>query len=46
LTETVGWQVFYLFSVVVALPGVLMVRAMRGQLLALAQAGSAKNENA
>jgi PAT family beta-lactamase induction signal transducer AmpG len=35
LTETVGWQVFYLFSVVVALPGVLMVRAMRGQLLAL-----------
>ena len=38
LTETIGWPAFYLFSVVVALPGVLMVWWMRPHLLALADA--------
>ncbi len=36
LTETIGWQAFYLFSVAVALPGVVMVWWMRAPLLALA----------
>ena len=35
LTETIGWPAFYLFSVAVALPGVLMVYAMRRHLVAL-----------
>ncbi len=38
LTESIGWQAFYLFSVATAVPGVLMVRAMRGPLLELAHA--------
>ena len=37
LTESIGWQAFYLFSVAMALPGVLMVWWMRQPLLALAQ---------
>ncbi len=37
LTETIGWQAFYLFSVVVALPGVIMVWWMRSPLCALAE---------
>lgn len=44
LTETIGWQVFYLFSVVVALPGVLMVWWMRGHLLALGEVKVANGE--
>lgn len=35
LTESIGWEAFYLFSVLVALPGVLMVRWMRQPLLTL-----------
>ena len=38
LTETIGWPSFYLFSVIVALPGVLMVWWMRPHLWALADA--------
>lgn len=34
LTETIGWAAFYLFSVAVALPGVLMAYAMRRPLVA------------
>ncbi len=37
LTETIGWPAFYLFSVLVALPGVAMVWMMRGHLRALGQ---------
>ena len=37
LTETIGWAAFYLFSVAVALPGVLMVYAMRRPLIALGE---------
>ncbi len=44
LTETIGWQVFYLFSVVVALPGVLMVWWMRRHLLALGEVKVANGE--
>ena len=36
LTETIGWPAFYLFSIAVAVPGVVMVRRMRAPLLALA----------
>ncbi|MEO8411736.1 MAG: MFS transporter, partial [Propionivibrio sp.] len=41
LTEAVGWQAFYLFSVVVAVPGVAMIRWMRRPLVALEVAGEA-----
>lgn len=44
LTEAIGWQVFYLFSVVVALPGVLMVWWMRKHLLALGEVKVANGE--
>ena len=37
LTETIGWQAFYLFSVAVALPGVVMVWWMRASLRALTE---------
>ena len=37
LTETIGWQAFYLFSVAMALPGVLMVWWMRRPLRILAE---------
>ena len=40
LTETIGWPLFYLFSVAVALPGVVMVWWMRRPLAALGEAGS------
>ncbi|MDR2787416.1 MAG: MFS transporter [Candidatus Accumulibacter sp.] len=33
LTESVGWPAFYLFSVAVAVPGIVMVRRMRAPLL-------------
>jgi PAT family beta-lactamase induction signal transducer AmpG len=36
LTESIGWPAFYLFSIVVAIPGVVMVYRMRAPLLALA----------
>ena len=36
LTESVGWQAFYLFSIAVAVPGVVMVWRMRTALLTLA----------
>ena len=39
LTETIGWQAFYLFSVAVALPGVVMVWWMRQPLRALTKDG-------
>ena len=39
LTETIGWQAFYLFSVLVALPGIVMVWWMRQPLHALAENG-------
>lgn len=35
LSENIGWPAFYLFSIVVAIPGVLMVRWMRAPLLTL-----------
>ena len=41
LTETIGWAAFYLFSVTVALPGVLMVYAMRRPLVALGDKNAA-----
>lgn len=44
LTESIGWQAFYLFSVVVALPGVLMVWHMKKPLMALGNVEPAKNE--
>lgn len=37
LAESLGWPVFYLFSVVVALPGVATVWWMRGHLAALGE---------
>ncbi|WP_305073125.1 AmpG family muropeptide MFS transporter [Propionivibrio sp.] len=37
LTESIGWQAFYLFSVFVALPGVVMVWWMRIPLVALSE---------
>ena len=37
LIESIGWQAFYLFSVVVALPGVLMVWWMRVHLMKLGE---------
>ena len=37
LTESIGWQAFYLFSVVVALPGVAMVWWMRAPLNTLVE---------
>ena len=42
LTETIGWPAFYLFSVAVALPGVLMVYAMRRPLAALGKKNDAE----
>jgi PAT family beta-lactamase induction signal transducer AmpG len=36
LAESIGWPAFYLFSMAVALPGVVMVRWMRPPLRALA----------
>jgi PAT family beta-lactamase induction signal transducer AmpG len=36
LTESVGWPAFYVFSMVVAVPGVAMVYRMRSPLRALA----------
>jgi PAT family beta-lactamase induction signal transducer AmpG len=36
LTESIGWPAFYLFSIVVAIPGVAMVYRMRAPLLSLA----------
>ena len=44
LTETIGWQAFYLFSVVVALPGVCMVWWMRRPLRALVEESEAKHD--
>ena len=44
LTETIGWQAFYLFSVVVAFPGVLMVWWMRKNLMALSNVEVDKSE--
>lgn len=44
LTETIGWPAFYLFSIVVALPGVLMVWWMRGHLMALGEVEVVKGE--
>ena len=35
LSESIGWPAFFLFSILVALPGVLMVVWMRGALRAL-----------
>ena len=43
LTETIGWQAFYLFSVAVALPGVAMVWRMRQPLCALADDAKEKS---
>ncbi len=43
LTETIGWPAFYLFSVLVALPGVLMVHAMRRPLTALGEKNDAND---
>ena len=43
LTETIGWPAFYLFSVLVALPGVLMVYAMRRPLTALGEKNDAND---
>ncbi len=37
LTESIGWQAFYLFSVFVALPGVVMVWWMRIPLVELSE---------
>ena len=37
LTESIGWQAFYLFSVFVALPGVVMVWWMKNPLGALSE---------
>lgn len=37
LTESIGWQAFYLFSVFVALPGVVMVWWMKIPLVALSE---------
>ncbi len=39
LTESIGWQAFYLFSVAMALPGVIMVWRMRQPLRNLAEEG-------
>jgi PAT family beta-lactamase induction signal transducer AmpG len=45
LIESVGWPAFYLFSIAVAVPGVIMVRRMRAPLLALAgDSSSCKNQ--
>ena len=41
LTESIGWPAFYLFSVVVAVPGVAMIYWMRRPLVALGRAGQA-----
>lgn len=37
LTESIGWQAFYLFSVFVALPGVVMVWWMKNPLRSLSE---------
>ena len=44
LTESIGWQAFYLFSVIVALPGVLMVWRMKKPLMALGTVEPAHDE--
>lgn len=44
LTEAIGWEAFFLFSVAVALPGVLMVWWMRRHLLALGEVEGAKGD--
>ncbi len=44
LTESIGWQAFYLFSVAVALPGVLMVWFMKAHLTALGETTKAGHE--
>ncbi|MEW5771568.1 MAG: MFS transporter [Pseudomonadota bacterium] len=41
LSESVGWPAFFLFSVVAALPGLVMVWVMRGGIAALASPGKA-----
>lgn len=46
LTESIGWQAFYLFSVVAAVPGIAMIVWMRQPLVALGEAGSAGDQNA
>ena len=40
LTESIGWQAFYLFSVVIALPGVVMTWWMKAPLITLSQNSS------
>ncbi len=37
LTESIGWQAFYLFSILVALPGVIMVWRMKNPLRSLSE---------
>lgn len=37
LTESIGWQAFYLFSVFVALPGIIMAWWMKKPLIALSE---------
>jgi len=37
LTESIGWQAFYLFSILVALPGVVMVWRMKTPLRAISE---------
>lgn len=46
LTESIGWQAFYLFSVAMAIPGVAMIRGMRRPLVALEEAGKERNASA
>ena len=41
LTESIGWQAFYLFSVGIALPGVVMTWRMKAPLIALSENSSA-----
>ena len=41
LTESIGWQAFYLFSVVIALPGVVMIWRMKAPLITLSKNSSA-----
>lgn len=43
LTESIGWQAFYLFSVVAAAPGIAMILWMRAPLVALGEAGKASD---
>ncbi len=44
LSESIGWPWFFIYSIIVAVPGVLMVAIMRGPILALSESEPPKSD--